>query len=83
MDFLVRAIHWVFGNGYDLSVDEDTVVRHKAQAKACLAESEAHFYTIREKLDDVTPDPDAGEDSFDEHPSQDRLYNRRRYDRRR
>jgi hypothetical protein len=76
MNILVRAIHWVFGNGYDLSADEDTVVRHKEGAKKCMRESQGHFSRMQQKFNDVTPDPDAEKDSLDEHPSAGHCFSR-------
>ena len=73
MSLIVRVINWFVGNGYDLSHDEDTVVRHKELAKRCMKVSETHFATMRQKLMDVTPDPDAEDDSLDEHPSTGRV----------
>ncbi len=74
MNLFCRAFSWIFGNGYDLSKDEDTVVRHKEGAKECMKESETHFFLMREKFNDMTPDPDAQEETVDEHPSTGRCF---------
>jgi len=70
MSFFSRAISWVLGNGYDLSKDDDTVLRHKEGTKACIEASESHLSLLQRKFDDMpTPDPDADDDVDAEHSS--------------
>jgi hypothetical protein len=69
MNVFTRAISWVLGNGYDLRGDEDTVLRHKKDAKVCMKESETHFSMLQKKFTEVTPDPSYPEPSGSEFSS--------------
>lgn len=71
MSLISRVINWALGNGYDLKEHEDTVRRHKEDAKGCIESSQTHFSLMQKKFDDVpTPDPETKKVS-DEHPSTD------------